>query len=304
MMSLRRKIDMKDVITENYQLMFGDCLERMKEIPSGSVDVCISDIPYGIDFDHWDITHKNTNSALLGQSPQNVNSSVFKSRGKPLNGWSKEDKERTNQFQEWCSTWLGEVYRVLKPCSPILIMCGRQNQHRFTCAAEDAGFILKDVITWNKGKAPFRAQKVGNIYEQRGLPLDYEGDWRLGNLSPYCEPVVYMFKPYKVGTTITDQFIENKLGCFDANILTKNIVELSSLRKNFNHPTEKPVELMETLVKLVSIEGSTVLDMFAGSFSTGVACINTNRKFLGIEMNENYFNIGVNRMSDIQKDCK
>ena len=290
---------MKDVITENYQLMFGDCLERMKEIPDDSVDVCISDIPYGIDFDQWDITHKNTNSALLGQSPQNVNSSVFKSRGKPLNGWSKEDKERTNQFQEWCSTWLGEVYRVLKPCSPILIMCGRQNQHRFTCAAEDAGFILKDVITWNKGKAPFRAQKVGNIYEQRGLPLDYEGDWRLGNLSPYCEPIVYMFKPYKVGTTITDQFMENKLGCFDANILIKNIIEISSLRKNFNHPTEKPVELMETLVKLVSIEGSTVLDMFAGSFSTGVACINTNRKFIGIEMNEEYFNIGVNRMSDV-----
>ena len=44
---------MKDVITENYQLMFGDCLERMKEIPDGSVDVCISDIPYGIDFEIW-----------------------------------------------------------------------------------------------------------------------------------------------------------------------------------------------------------------------------------------------------------
>ena len=175
----------KDVITEDLQLLFGDCLERMKEIPDGSVDLCVSDIPYGIDFDLWDITHNNTNSALLGQSPKNAESKLFKTRGKPLNGWSKEDKERTKQFQEWCSTWLGEVYRVLKPCSPILIMCGRQNQHRFTCAAEDVGFILKDVITWNKGKAPFRAQKVSNIYEQRGLPLDYEGDWRLGNLSPY-----------------------------------------------------------------------------------------------------------------------
>ena len=107
-----------------------------------------------------------------------------------------------------------------------------------------------------------------------------------------------MFKPYKVGTTITDQFMENKLGCFDANILIKNIIEISSLRKNFNHPTEKPVELMETLVKLVSIEGSTVLDMFAGSFSTGVACVNTNRKGIMIEMDENYFNIGVNRILD------
>lgn len=108
-----------------------------------------------------------------------------------------------------------------------------------------------------------------------------------------------MFKPYKVGTTITDQFIENKLGCFDANILTRNIIDVSSLRKNFNHPTEKPVELMETLVKLVSIEGSTVLDMFTGSGSTGLACLNTNRKFIGIEMNDGYFNIAVERINMI-----
>ena len=164
---------MIDVVNDKYTLMFGDCLERMKEIPDGSVDMILSDIPYGIDFDQWDITHKNTNSALLGQSPQNIKSNVFKRRGKPLNGWSQEDKERTKQFQEWCLTWLDEVYRVLKPCSPLLILCGRQNQHRFTCAAEDVGFVFKDVITWNKGKAPFRAQKVSNIYEQRGLPKDY-----------------------------------------------------------------------------------------------------------------------------------
>ena len=78
----------------NIDLMKGDCLERMKEIPDGSVDVCISDIPYGIDFDEWDVTHNNSNSALLGQSPKNAESKLFKSRGKPLNGWSQEDKLR------------------------------------------------------------------------------------------------------------------------------------------------------------------------------------------------------------------
>lgn len=59
---------------------------------------------------------------------------------------------------------------------------------------------------------------------------------------------------------------------------------------------------MKFYVENSSNEGDTVLDMFAGSFSTGVACINTNRGFIGIEMDENYFNIGVSRMSDIQKD--
>ena len=171
----------------------------------------------------------------------------------------------------------------------MLVLCGRQNQHRFTCAAEDVGFVFKDVITWNKGKAPFRAQKVSNVYEQRCLTKDYEGDWRLGNLAPHCEPIVYLFKPYKVGTTVTDQFIENKLGCFNADILMNNIIDVSSLRKNFNHPTEKPVELMETLMNLVTVKGSTILDPFAGSGSTGVACVNTNRSFIGIEKDERYY---------------
>ena len=175
-------------------------------------------------------------------------------------------------------------------------MCGRQNQHRFTCAAEDVGFIFKDTLTWNKGKAPFRAQKVSNIYAQRDLEIDYEGDWRLGNLSPYCEPVVYMFKPYKVGTTITDHFVTNKLGCFNSDILTKNIVEITSLSKNVNHPTEKPLKLMEILVELVTVKGSIVLDPFMGSGSTIVAALNTNRRAIGIEMDEGYFNIAKERI--------
>ena len=69
------------------------------------------------------------------------------------------------------------------------------------------------------------------------------------------------------------------------------------------HPTQKPVALLEYLIKTYTNEGETVLDFTAGSFSTGVACINTNRKFLGIEMEEKYFNIGVNRMCDINNDC-
>ena len=107
-----------------------------------------------------------------------------------------------------------------------------------------------------------------------------------------------MFKPYKVGTTITDQFIENKLGCFNSEVLMKNLIELTSLSKNENHPTEKPVTLMETLINLVTVEGSTILDPFNGSGSTGVACLNTNRKFIGVEMDENYFNIAKDRMEN------
>ena len=67
------------------------------------------------------------------------------------------------------------------------------------------------------------------------------------------------------------------------------------------HPTQKPVDLLEYLIKTYTNEGDTVLDFTAGSFSTGIASLNTNRKFIGIEMDEKYFEIGVNRMSDMSK---
>jgi len=69
-------------------------------------------------------------------------------------------------------------------------------------------------------------------------------------------------------------------------------------KKEFNHPTCKPVELMEKFLINHTVEGATVLDPFMGSGSTGVACKNLNRKFIGIEMDENYFNIAKNRIEN------
>ena len=62
------------------------------------------------------------------------------------------------------------------------------------------------------------------------------------------------------------------------------------------HPTQKPVALLEYLVKTYTQEGETVLDFTAGSGSTAIACLNTNRKFIGIELDKQYFDIAVNRI--------
>ena len=63
------------------------------------------------------------------------------------------------------------------------------------------------------------------------------------------------------------------------------------------HPTQKPVALLEYLIKTYTLEGETVLDFTMGSGSTGVACVNTGRNFIGIELDENYFNISVDRIN-------
>ena len=80
------------------------------------------------------------------------------------------------------------------------------------------------------------------------------------------------------------------------------IVESNAAQKGKVHPTQKPVALMEYLIKTYSNEGMTVLDFTMGSGTTGVACGNTNRNFIGIESDENYFNIAKNRVEDAYKD--
>ena len=77
----------------------------------------------------------------------------------------------------------------------------------------------------------------------------------------------------------------------------QNILQFSNaIQKGKVHPTQKPVELLQYLIKTYTNENELVLDFTMGSGSTGVACINTNRKFIGIELDNNYFNIAINRI--------
>lgn len=99
----------------NIKLYNDDCLKVMKNLPKESIHSVISDIPYGISFSEWDVLHDNKNSALLGKSPAQNKSKLFKTRGKPKNGWSDSDKEIPLQYQIFCEKFLKECLRLLKP---------------------------------------------------------------------------------------------------------------------------------------------------------------------------------------------
>ena len=82
----------------------------------------------------------------------------------------------------------------------------------------------------------------------------------------------------------------------------KNILEFSNAdQTNKVHPTQKPVALLEYLIKTYTNEGETVLDFTMGSGSTGVACLSTNRNFIGIELDQKYYNIAKNRLQEAEK---
>ena len=76
------------------QIYLGDAVELIPQIADTSIHLFLSDIPYGIGLDDWDVLHQNTNSALLGKSPAQEGKAIFSRRGKPINGWCRADKEK------------------------------------------------------------------------------------------------------------------------------------------------------------------------------------------------------------------
>ena len=97
-------------------LAVADGIAAVREIAESSIHLILSDIPYGIGVDEWDVLHNNTNSALLGTSPAQVKAgAVFRRRGKPLNGWSEADRQIPVEYQRWCDSFATEWLRILKP---------------------------------------------------------------------------------------------------------------------------------------------------------------------------------------------
>ncbi len=289
------------------KIINADSIVAIRGVPDNFAHLILSDIPYGIGAEDWDVLHDNTNSAYLGTSPAQLKAgAVFKKRGKPINGWSEADREIPRQYYEWCAEWAGEWLRVIKPGGSVIVFAGRRYAHRCIAALEDAGFSFKDMFAWMRQRAPHRAQRVSVIYDRRGDAESSEqwGGWRVGNLRPTFEPVLWFTKPYKIGTTIADNVLANGVGAFNEEAFLKYEKSPDNvLQSGFSpgeagcHPTQKPVRLMQALIELTTQEGQIVLDPFCGSGSTLVAAMLTGRKYSGFEISKEYTLIAENRLN-------
>lgn len=292
-----------------WQIWREDCANRLRALPDHAVDLTLTDIPYGICLDDWDVLHKNTNSALGGRSPAMEKlGDGFKRRGKPINGWSKADLNRPKEYQDWCASWARELLRVMKPGASLLVFCGRRTLHRAVVAFEDCGFLMRDMLCWEKPTAHYRAQSLSKLFERRGMAAaarEWEG-WRLGNLAPLFEPIVWLFKPYRIGGTIADNVLEHGVGAMNTGSCEVNGKNPSNvLRFDFDaderglHEAQKPLSLLEFLIRLTTRENQVVLDPFMGSGSTGVAAARLQRRFLGIEQDAEHFATAERRLRQV-----
>lgn len=298
----REMIEINNIYNEN-------SIDLIKQIDDESIHLILSDIPYGISYADWDILHSNSNSALGGSSPaQHKTGSGFKMRGKPINGWSEADRKIPKEYQEWVSSWAPDWFRVLKPGASCFIFAGRRFAHRAIVALEDAGFTFRDMIGWDRINATLKAQRISKVYERRGDELNAQRftEWRVGNLRPTFEPILWFTKPYKQGGTIADNMLIHGVGAYNLELWQKysekgnNFIFSQNLSTDRgDHPTQKPLQLMEALIELSTQENQIVLDPFAGSGTTLVAAKRLNRKYIGVEIDEEYFNKSVDRLTTI-----
>ncbi len=275
------------------KITLADCRDHIPLLADDSIELFLSDIPYGISLDDWDVLHNNTNSALLGQSPAQVGKSAFKRRGKPINGWSQADRNIGKEYEEWCKSWANMVMPKVKSGAFLFVFGARRTIHRVVNAFEDSGFLLKDILAWKKDSAHHRAQRVSIVFERRGLKeaADAWRGWRLGNLAPVYEPIAWFMKPYRIGGTISDNVLEHGVGamnlqeCQIHSSNPTNVLEFG-FQKNERriHEAQKPLQLIEFLIKLTTKQGQTVLDPFMGSGTIAVAAKRLKRHFIGFEI--------------------
>jgi site-specific DNA-methyltransferase (adenine-specific) len=237
----------------------GDCLEEMKRIPDGSVDLVLTDPPYGTTACKWD--------AVIPFEPM----------------WR-------------------ELRRVAKPSAAILLF-GSQ-----PFASVLAGSNIKALkATWY-----WKKERGTNFVQAKRYPMRV-----IEEIHVFCDktpkyiPQMRSVKPYKhvlpAQSNSGSQHMDSKSVDENGNRIYKeydkaypiNFLEIA--RDNMSkgkslHPTQKPVALMEYLIKTYTDEGDTVLDFTMGSGTTGVAAMNLNRRFIGIELNEEYFSIAQERI--------
>lgn len=282
-----------------------DCRDHIPLLSDNSIELFLSDIPYGISLDDWDVLHNNTNSALLGQSPAQVGKSGFKRRGKPINGWSQADRNIGKEYEEWCKSWADMLLPKMKSGASLFVFGARRTIHRVVNAFEDSGFLLKDILAWKKDSAHHRAQRVSIVFDRRGLndEADAWRGWRLGNLAPIYEPIAWFIKPYRIGGTIADNVLEHGVGAMNLQECQihgsnpTNVLEFGFQKGEKRiHEAQKPLQLIEFLIKLTTKEGQTVLDPFMGSGTTAVAVRRLKRHFIGFEITPEFHTLSLQRL--------
>ena len=236
-------------------LIHGDCLEKMRDIPDGSIDMILTDPPYGTTACKWD-------SIIPLDLMWEQLKRIIKSNGAIVLFGSEpfSSKLRMSNINNYKYDW---VWNKKLAGNGIL--------------AKTQPLKIHEIISvFSKSKCVYYPQKIKGKLRRKLTNNLKVSEINGGDSIKHCEE------------TYNDLYYPISIQEFS----------LANLRRGRLHPTQKPVALCEYLIKTYTNENDTVLDFTMGSGTTGVACKNLNRNFIGIELDETYFNIAKERIEN------
>ena len=251
------------------KLYKGDCLEVMKEIEAGSIDAIITDPPYGTTACKWDSV---IDFELMWEQLNRIikpNGAIVLFGSEPFSSALRMSNIKNYKY-DWIwdrqipSGHLNVKIMPLKYHEIVSVFSNKKHTY-------NRQFTPKDIKEQRPNKyknSKTRDEKRGVIINEKEVFGTHKAGYSKDNNDKVCNP--------------------------------KSIIKFKNSKRNRVHPTQKPVELMEYLIKTYTNENETVLDFTMGSGSTGVGCVNTKRNFIGIEMDSNYFEIAEQRIKEAE----
>lgn len=285
------------------KLMRGDCLKLMKDIPDKSIDMILCDLPYGTTACKWDSIIPFNDYIIIEGKKLNLDELLLYSFKK-----NQSYKDAVDFFHKNKKLGLWSHYNRIIKSEGAIILFGSEP---FSTALRNSNMeMYKYDWIWQKNT-------VDGFFNSKCRPLK-----TIENISVFSKKqasakgdnMVY----YPQGLIQIDKKVINKRkNDGDGHNYHRNSLDNKEYIQKYtnypteiltfdrdvpkSHPTQKPVALLEYLIKTYTNDNETVLDNCMGSGSTGVACVNTNRNFIGMELDEKYFNIAKERIESYDR---
>ena len=254
------KSNLKFLGNDNHKIIMGDVLTALKTIGDNTIDLIFADPPYNI--------------------------------GKNFNG--KKDKwDRDEDYLNWCYKWLDLCVKKLKPTGSFYVMTSTQFMPFFDIYLRNKIKILSRIV-WYYDSSGVQAKKYfGSLYEPILFCVKNENNYTFNSQSVLVEA--------KTGAKrkLID-YRKNPPQIYNSKKIPGNVWEFSRVRYRMdeyeNHPTQKPIALLERVIAASSNVNDLILDPFSGTFTTSYVAKELSRKSIGIELQEDYVKIGLRRL--------
>ena len=281
------------------KLYNGDCLEVMKEIPSKSVDMILCDLPYQVTKNKWDIIIPMNDYVIINDEVLEKDKFYLQQF---MKGLTKKEIDKAWKENKQEGLW-SHYNRIIKDNGVILLF----GQDIFSAQ------LINSNLKMYKYKWFWKKDRPSGFLNAKKMPLkDVEEILVFYKKCPIYNPQFWEGIPlHGMGTKYKEGNLgNNNYGKFashtnpsanregDTKKYPRQVLEFKRPHPPI-FPTQKPVDLCEYLIKTYTNEGDLVLDNCMGSGTTGIAALNTKRKFIGIELDENYFNIAKQRIKEV-----